>query len=208
MDARLRQRVRQRAAGRCEYCGVREGLEPLAFHVEHITARQHEGKDTEENLALACQHCNLHKGSNLSALDPQTGDLTRLFHPRRRKVHRERFSAFAPANSWALIVTPYVLEEVVRNLPQLPLSASMDWPRLRHDLQVKDDVLTLALPAVFPVTKDRPVFFSTLAWAGALLTLDRADFARVLENAFYSLPILRPGAFLVAERAAGKLKPN
>ena len=69
MDARLRELVKQRAAGRCEYCGLRQEQEPLAFHVEHITARQHEGKDTEENLALACHHCNLHKGTNLSGLD-------------------------------------------------------------------------------------------------------------------------------------------
>jgi hypothetical protein len=41
MDARLRQLVKQRAAGRCEYCGLRQ--EPLALQVEHITARQHEG---------------------------------------------------------------------------------------------------------------------------------------------------------------------
>jgi len=83
MDARLRQSVRQRAAGRGEYCGLRQEQEPLAFHVEHITPRQHEGKDTEENLALAWHHCNLHKGPNLSGLDPQTGELTRLFNPRR-----------------------------------------------------------------------------------------------------------------------------
>jgi len=82
MDARLRELVKQRAAGRCEYCGLRQEQEPLAFHVEHITARQHEGKDTGENLALACHHCNLHKGTSLSGLDPQTGVLTRLFHPR------------------------------------------------------------------------------------------------------------------------------
>ena len=82
MDARLRQSVRQRAAGRCEYCGLRQEQELLTFHVEHITPRQHRGKDTAENLALACHHCNLHKGTNLSGLDPQTGELTRLFHPR------------------------------------------------------------------------------------------------------------------------------
>src|SRR5688572_28854587 len=82
MDARLRQLVKQRAAGRCEYCGLRQEQEPLAFHVEHIIARQHEGQDTEQNLALACHHCNLHKGTNLSGLDPQTGTLTRSFHPR------------------------------------------------------------------------------------------------------------------------------
>ncbi len=82
MDALLRQSVRQRAAGRCEYCGLWQKQEPLPFHVEHITSRQHGGKDAEENLALACHHCNLHKGPNLSGLDPRTGELTRLFHPR------------------------------------------------------------------------------------------------------------------------------
>ncbi len=82
MDARLRQLVRQRAAGRCEYCGLRSEQEPLPFHVEHITARQHGGSDMTENLALACHHCNLHKGPNLSGLDPQTGGMSRLFHPR------------------------------------------------------------------------------------------------------------------------------
>jgi hypothetical protein len=82
MDARLRQLVRQRADGRCEYCDLRQDQEPLAFHVEHILSRQHGGQDAKENLALACQHCNLHKGTNLSSLDPQTGELTRLFHPR------------------------------------------------------------------------------------------------------------------------------
>ena len=50
--------------------------------MEHITARQHGGGDVPENLALACHHCNLHKGPNLSGLDPQTGELTRLFNPR------------------------------------------------------------------------------------------------------------------------------
>lgn len=82
MDVRLRQLVRQRAGGRCEYCGLRQHQEPLPFHVEHITPCQHGGKDTLENLALACHHCNLRKGPNLSGLDPQTGEMTRLFHPR------------------------------------------------------------------------------------------------------------------------------
>ena len=82
MDARLRQQIRQRARNCCEYCGLRQEQELLPFHIEHITSRQHGGKDTAENLALACHHCNLHKGTNLSGLDPQTGALTRLFHPR------------------------------------------------------------------------------------------------------------------------------
>ena len=78
MDAKLRQLVRQRAAGRCEYCGLRQEQEPLSFHVEHITPRQHRGKDTAENLALACHHCKLHKGTNLSGLDHAQGKLRRV----------------------------------------------------------------------------------------------------------------------------------
>ena len=38
--------------------------------------------DRDDNLAYACAHCNLHKGPNIAGLDPTTGDLTRLFHPR------------------------------------------------------------------------------------------------------------------------------
>jgi hypothetical protein len=36
-----------------------------------------------ENLALACIDCNLHKGPNLTGIDPETNQVTELFHPRR-----------------------------------------------------------------------------------------------------------------------------
>ena len=36
-----------------------------------------------ENLALACLHCNRHKGPNLAGIDGATGALVRLFHPRQ-----------------------------------------------------------------------------------------------------------------------------
>ena len=55
----------------------------FAYHVEHIVARQHGGGDDSGNLALACYHCNAHKGPNLSGLDPESGALVRLFHPRQ-----------------------------------------------------------------------------------------------------------------------------
>jgi len=64
----------------------------------------------------------------------------------------------APANGWTLVATPYVVEEVLRNLPDLPLPASADWVRLRNDLVLRDDVLTLDRPAVFSAAKDRPSF--------------------------------------------------
>jgi hypothetical protein len=52
--------------------------------VEHIVARQHGGGDDPENLALACFHCNVHKGPNLSGIDPDSGEVAQLFHPRRQ----------------------------------------------------------------------------------------------------------------------------
>jgi hypothetical protein len=122
-----------------------------------------------------------------------------------RGASREVFRC-APLNGWTLIATPYVVEEVLRNLPELPLTASADWGRLRTDLMLLDDVLTLDRPAVFPAAKDRPILFSALAWADVLLTLDRADFGQLLGGDFYDLPILSPGAFLERERTGGWLR--
>jgi hypothetical protein len=53
------------------------------FHIEHIIAKQHGGATSLDNLALACWQCNLKKGPNLTGIDPATGEVTRLFHPRR-----------------------------------------------------------------------------------------------------------------------------
>lgn len=54
----------------------------LPFHIEHIVPKQHGGTDALENLALACHHRNYHKGPNLTGIDPETGQITPLFHPR------------------------------------------------------------------------------------------------------------------------------
>jgi len=84
MDSDLRASVRRRADNRCEYCRLPQSAVPMApFHVEHIIAKQHGGQDELANLALACDRCNLHKGPNLSGVDPQTGNVVLLFHPRK-----------------------------------------------------------------------------------------------------------------------------
>lgn len=111
----------------------------------------------------------------------------------------------APANGWILITIPYAIEEVLRNLPDFPSSASSNWARLRPGLLVMDDVLTLDRPAVFPARKDRPILFSALAWADILLTLDRGDFGGLMDKPFYGLLVLKPGIFMQRERAAGRL---
>jgi hypothetical protein len=50
-------------------------------HRSHY-AQKHGGDDDPSNLALACQHCNFHKGPNLTGIDPESGNITPLFHPR------------------------------------------------------------------------------------------------------------------------------
>lgn len=84
MDEATRRLVRERAGNRCEYCGLSQDQSPLAaLHIEHILPKKHGGTDSLENLALACIDCNLHKGCNIAGLDPETGALIELFHPRQ-----------------------------------------------------------------------------------------------------------------------------
>ena len=111
----------------------------------------------------------------------------------------------APQNGWVLLVSRYVLSEVERNLRLLSPAAIEDWQRLRPDLRVVDDVLSLDRPAIFPASKDRPVLFTALAWADVLLTLDRGDFDAVIGRQFYGLAVLVPADFLIRERSAGRL---
>ncbi len=79
---KLRTQVYQRASGCCEYCLIHEDDSYKPHEVDHIVAEKHGGQTREENLCLSCFDCNRHKGSDLASLDPETGDLVFLFHPR------------------------------------------------------------------------------------------------------------------------------
>lgn len=86
MNESTKARVRERAGHRCEYCKLHQDDSPLAaLHVEHIIPKFHGGTDDLDNLALACIDCNLHKGPNLTGVDPETNRVTELFHPRRQR---------------------------------------------------------------------------------------------------------------------------
>jgi predicted nucleic acid-binding protein len=122
-----------------------------------------------------------------------------------RGASREIFR-LAPDNGWILVATPYVVEELLTNLPKLAATATADWARLRPNLIIMDDVLTLDQAVVFESAKDRPILFGALAWAEDLLTLDRADFGGLLGDTFYGLAILTPGMFLQRERGVGRLR--
>ncbi len=87
MDPATRAAVRVRAQDRCEYCQRPQSASPLIpLQIEHVVPRKHGGSDEPENLALACAECNLHKGSDLTGVDPNSGAVTVLFNP-----HRDRW---------------------------------------------------------------------------------------------------------------------
>ena len=82
MNEALRTLVRERAGGLCEYCRMPQTAYRGRFQVEHVIAVQHAGPTRPDNLAHACQNRNRHKGPNLTGIDPDTGRLTRPYHPR------------------------------------------------------------------------------------------------------------------------------
>ena len=83
MDAALQELVPRRARFRCEYCLLPDALVTTPFQFDHVVAQAHGGETTEDNLAYTCFHCNNFKGPNLAGIDPESGEVVRLFHPRR-----------------------------------------------------------------------------------------------------------------------------
>ena len=86
----LKRQVRERADGRCEYCRVPQSLDELPHELEHVLSRQHGGGDDLANLAIACRPCNGAKGPNICSVDDASGEVVRLFDP-RRQIWAEHF---------------------------------------------------------------------------------------------------------------------
>lgn len=93
----LRDRVAARAKFRCGYCLTSSWIVGTPFDIDHIIPTSLGGLTEEENLWLACSLCNLHKGNRVSAIDPMTGEMVRLFDP-RRQAWSEHFSWTDPAD--------------------------------------------------------------------------------------------------------------
>jgi HNH endonuclease len=90
INTALRKQVYERARGCCEYCLIPDIATFAPHEIDHIIAEKHAGLTEAENLALACTLCNKHKGSDLSSIDPETGDIAPLYHP-RQDLWREHF---------------------------------------------------------------------------------------------------------------------
>ena len=71
----------------------------------------------------------------------------------------------AAANGWSLVVTPYVLDEVIRNLDRVQVqTASERWRAIGATLVIRPDVLTVDRPVVFGRRKTGP--FCSADWLG------------------------------------------
>ncbi len=86
----LRRLVYERAGDCCEYCLTPEAAVFASHEIDHIIAEKHGGATEADNLGLSCVLCNKHKGSDIASIDPQTGEIVPLYHPRRDKW-REHF---------------------------------------------------------------------------------------------------------------------
>jgi HNH endonuclease len=78
----IQQQVRQRASELCEYCHASEKWQYVLFTVDHVIPLSQNGKDSIDNLALACFHCNRKKSAKTAAINPESGLEVPLFNPK------------------------------------------------------------------------------------------------------------------------------
>ncbi len=69
--------------GQCVYCHTSVANTGQPLTIDHIIPESRGGQITFDNLCLACRSCNEFKGGAISAVDPLTGELVPLFHPRQ-----------------------------------------------------------------------------------------------------------------------------
>ena len=81
-SAGLRREVVERAENRCEYCLIHQDDAIASHQIDHVIAEKHGGATEAENRALSCMLCKMRKGSDLSSVDPMSGDVVPLFNPR------------------------------------------------------------------------------------------------------------------------------
>ncbi len=92
----LRQTVAAQARYRCGYCLSAETIVGAPMEIDHLIPEALGGLTEEDNLWLACSLCNDHKGQRIVALDPEGGELVRLFDPRHQSwAEHFRWSADA-----------------------------------------------------------------------------------------------------------------
>ena len=99
---------------------------------------------------------------------------------------------------WTLLSSVYCLEETRANLSKLGEIAANDFACVVEPVvDFARTGLVIDRPLIYRVTKDRPVIATALALkCDGLLTLDGADFHKLLGRQVYELRIRTPGEWL------------
>jgi hypothetical protein len=91
--AAFREKVAARAGHSCEYCQIPGQASFAAHELDHVISLKHGGETTGQSRLLL-HSLQPPQVSDLSSLDPATGQLAPLFHPRRDHWHEH----FEPRN--------------------------------------------------------------------------------------------------------------
>ncbi len=100
VTAQQKKAVAERANQCCEYCRSQLRFSMQPFSVEHILPRSQCGKTSLDNLALSCQGCNNHKYNKTEAIDPKSGNIVPIYHPRQQQWYKH----FAWNDDFTLVI--------------------------------------------------------------------------------------------------------
>ena len=119
---KIRWRVENRADSYCEYCRrhVNYFFPPTTDHIDPDLRSSDPG-----NLAFSCMPCNWSKREHTTGMDPLTGEMTRLYHPRKDKWSDH----FRWSDDWLLILGITPVGRATVELLNLNISA---WINIRR----------------------------------------------------------------------------
>lgn len=131
----LREAVRKRAQGLCEYCRSPFNYSPGFFVADHVFPKSLGGKASLANLAFACSSCNGFKSQKTEATDPLTMRVVSLFNPRHQKWadHFEwsedgTLVIGLTATGRATVMTPRLNREELINIRELLVISNLHPP--------------------------------------------------------------------------------
>ncbi len=122
--------VADRAGHKCEYCRAPEQVFNFAFEVEHIHPRSRGGTDALNNLALACESCNLYKSNAVTGIDPTDTREAALFHPRWEQWSNHFCYVEATAELQGLTLTGRATIARLKLNSAFQMRARRQWSRL------------------------------------------------------------------------------
>ena len=115
LSASLREQIRNRAAGLCEFCGVSETSVGGQLTIDHFQPQSKGGQDSLENLVYCCVRCNQYKQNYwpVNATEPK------LWNPRQEK-QSDHFVELEDGRWFALTSTgEFTLRRLRLNRPAL-----------------------------------------------------------------------------------------